>query len=225
VAQPKQKMFGHVKTEMEMNSSPSAELCSQPNTSAWFCARTHLKHEHIAAAHLGLIAGVEVFNPQLRVLRPSRVGRRWNMESLFPNYIFVRFDLETMLEKIVYSPGIKMVLRFGGRVPEIPEPVIADLRRGLSELSSEVVTDMPAEGEEVEIVGGAFRGMKASVAHVLPGKLRAQILLEVMGRQVPAVLSLDMVLFKRRDAAQFALSRVESSPNHALGSLSIPPPA
>jgi hypothetical protein len=100
--------------------------------------------------------------------------------------------------------------------------VIADLRRGLTELSSEVVTDMPAEGEEVEIVGGAFRGMKASVTQVLPGKLRAQILLEVMGRQVPAVLSLDMVLFKRRDAAQFALSRVESSPNHVLGSPSVP---
>jgi len=200
-----------------MNSSPSAELYSLASAPAWFCVRTHLKHEHIAAAHLRLIPDVEVFNPQLRVLRPSRAGRRWSMESLFPNYIFVHFDLEAMLEKIVYSPGVKMVLRFGGRVPEIPESVITELRRDLLELGTEVVSDTPAEGEEVEIVGGAFAGMKASVTQVLPGKLRAQILLEVMGRQVPAVLNLDMVLFKRKDAAQFALSRVESSPNHASG--------
>jgi transcriptional antiterminator RfaH len=223
--QPTPEIFCKVKTEMEMNSSPSAELCSQTNSAAWFCVRTHLKHEHIAAAHLRLIPDVDVFNPQLRVLRPSRAGRRWSMESLFPNYIFVHFDLEAMLEKVVYSPGVKMVLRFGGRVPEVPESVMAELRRDLLELDNEVVTDTPAEGEEVEIIGGAFAGMKASVAHLLPGKLRAQILLEVMGRQVPAVLSLDMVLFKRKDAAQFALSQVESSPNHALGRLNIPPSA
>jgi transcriptional antiterminator RfaH len=195
---------------MDMTSSPSAELCcSQPAGSpAWFCLRTHLKHEHIAAAHLEQLAGVEAFNPQLRLLRSTRVGRRWFLESLFPNYIFVRCVLDFALEKVVHTPGVKTLLRFGGRVPEIPETVIADLRRGLDELRSEVVTDAPIEGEEVEIIGGAFAGMKASVTHVQPGKVRVQIMLEVMGRLVPAELSLDRLLFKRKEAAQFALSRV-----------------
>jgi len=197
---------------MEMTSSPSAEPCSQKNQPAWFCVRTHLKHEHIAAAHSQQLAGVEVFNPQLRLQRPTRRGRRWFIESLFPNYIFLRFDLETMLEKITYTPGVKQVLRFGGQVPEIPEAVIADLRQGLAGLDSKVVTVAPVAGEEVEIVAGAFAGMTASVTQVLPGNLRAQILLQVMGRLVPAELSLDLVLFKRRDAAQFALRRIEPIP-------------
>jgi transcriptional antiterminator RfaH len=199
-----------------MTSSPSAELCSQKNKTAWFCVRTHLKHEHIAAAHLQRLAGVEVFNPQLRLQRPTRRGRRWFIESLFPNYIFLRFDLETMLEKITYTPGVKMVLRFGGRVPEIPESVIAGLRQDLAALGSKELTVAPAAGEEVEIVGGAFAGTPASVTQVLPGNLRAQILLEVMGRLVPAELSLDLVLFKRRDAAQFALRPVEPVPRRDL---------
>jgi transcriptional antiterminator RfaH len=198
-----------VKTEMEEPSSPIAEPCAGHGEPVWYCVRTHLKHEHIAAAHLKQVPGVEVFNPQLRLLRSTRQGRRWFTESLFPNYVFARFVLETMLERVTYTPAVKMVLRFGGLVPEIPEAVIQDLQRGMAALDSAILTDAPTEGEEVEIADGAFAGMKGSVTCVLPGRQRARILLEVMGRLVPAELSLDLVLFNHRDAAQLALPRVE----------------
>ena len=197
---------------MEETFSPIAELCPCPAgpEKAWFCLRTQLKREHIAAAYLRALAGVEVFNPQLRLLRSTRRGRHWNTESLFPNYLFARFDLESLLEKVAYTPAVKQVVRFGDRVPEIPDGVIEDLRFGISELSSKALTDAPLEGEEVEIACGAFAGRKAVLTRVLPGRHRAQILLEVMGRSVPAELSLDHVLYKRRDAAAFALDRVKS---------------
>jgi transcriptional antiterminator RfaH len=198
-----------VKTEMEVLSSPTAEHWAGHAEPGWYCVRTHLKHEHIAGAHLKQIPGVQVFNPQLQLLRPTRQGRRWFTESLFPNYVFARFVLETMLEKVTYTPAVKMVLRFGGLVPEIPEAVIQDLRRELAALDSKVLSDAPVAGEEVEIAGGAFAGMKASVTCVLPGQQRVRILLEVMGRLVPAELSLDLVLFNHRDPAQLALPRVE----------------
>jgi len=88
--------------------------------------------------------------------------------------------------------------------------VIEDLRQGLSELGSTVLADTPLEGEEVEIATGPFVGTKALVTHVLPGKQRARILVDVMGRSVPAELSLDFVLFNRRSAARIALDRVAS---------------
>src|SRR6267378_2438780 len=122
---------------MEATSSPIAELCPCKKEAAWFCVRTHLKREHIAAAHLRQIPGAEVFNPQLRLLRSTRRGRRWSTESLFPNYLFARFVLESMLEKVRYTPAVKVVLRFGDRMPEIPDVVIENLRLGLAELSSE----------------------------------------------------------------------------------------
>ena len=43
-------------------------------------------------------------------------------------YLFARFDLESMLEKVSCTPAVKMVLRFGGRVPEIPDAVIEELQ-------------------------------------------------------------------------------------------------
>ena len=214
-----------MKTEMEESSTPIAEPCTLQEEPAWYCVRTHLKHEHIAAAHLKQMPAAEVFNPQIRLLRSTRQGRRWFTESLFPNYIFAQFALEGMWEKISYAPGVKVVLRFGGQAPKIPETVIEDLRREVAALDSKVLTDTPVEGEEVEIASGAFAGMKAEVTHVLPGKQRAQILVEVMGRLVPAELSLDLVLYSRHDAAQFALPQVGTASSGARGRQGIPAPA
>ncbi len=164
-----------------------------------------MKHEHIAEAHLRQIPGVEVFNPRLRLLRSTRRGRRWSTESLFPNYLFARFPLDAMLEKVKYTPAVKVVLRFGDKVPNIPDAVIEGLRRDLAEMGSQVFTDAPSEGEEVEIATGAFVGTRALVARVLPGKQRVRILLDVMGRSVPAELSLDLVLYNKLNGAQIAL--------------------
>ena len=198
-------MRADAKTEEKAASSPSAELCIDRSVPAWHCIRTHLKHEHIAEAHLQQIPGVEVFNPRLRLLRSTRRGRRWSTESLFPNYLFARFALAAMLEKVKYTPAVKVVLRFGDEVPKIPDAVIEGLRQGLVEMGSQVFTDAPVEGEEVEIATGAFVGTTALVAQVLPGKQRVRILLDVMGRSVPAELSLDFVLFNKRNRAQIAL--------------------
>src|SRR5438045_453518 len=84
---------------------------------AWYCMSSQRKREHFAAAHLRQIPGVEVFNPQLKLVRATRRGRVWSTESLFPNYLFARFNLEKLLEKVRYTPSVKSVLQFGNRVP------------------------------------------------------------------------------------------------------------
>jgi len=172
---------------------------------AWFCIRSQPKHEHIAAAHLRQTPAVKVFNPQLRLLRSTRRGRVWFTESLFPNYLFARFVLPALLERIRYTPGVKAVVQFGGRVPAIPDAVIEELQQSLLANGSTIFTDAPVEGEEVEVTAGPFQGGRGPVTRVLPGKQRVQVLLEVMGRSVPAELSLDAILFKRRDATQVVL--------------------
>src|SRR5579862_7124590 len=87
----------------------------------WCCIRSQPKREHIAAAQLGCLPGVEVFNPQLRLLRQTRRGRVHFTESLFVNYLFARFVPETALEKVRYTPSVKTVLHFGNEVATVPE--------------------------------------------------------------------------------------------------------
>ncbi len=191
--------------QVEVTSSASAELCTGVEEAAWFCVRSQLKREHIAAAQLRQIPGVEVFNPQLRLLRSTRRGPVWSTESLFPNYLFASFVLEAKLEKVRYTPSVKMVVQFGNTVPTIPDGVIQEMRGGLELMKSKVLTDAPEEGEEVEVAAGAFKGLNGRVTRVLPAKQRVQILLDMMGRSVAAELSLDLLLFRRRDAVNMVL--------------------
>ena len=192
---------------MEAIFSAVAELCPGVDEPAWYCIRSQLKREHMAAAQLRLIPDVEVFNPRLRLLRLTRRGRVWSTESLFPNYLFARFVLESKLEKVRYTPSVKMVVQFGDCVPRIPEAVIEELQRDLEGMKSQVLTDAPEVGEEIEVASGAFKGVNGRVAHVLPAKQRVQILLELMGRSIAAELSLELVLFRKRDAARLVLQQ------------------
>jgi transcriptional antiterminator RfaH len=168
--------------------------------------RTHAKHEHIAAAQLRQIRDVEVFNPQLRVERLTRRGRLRSTESLFTNYIFARFIFDTMLERVRYTPSVKTVVHFGERAATIPEDVIEDLRRTLTANDSTIFTEAPLEGDEVDISVGPFRGEQGVVIRVLPARQRVEVLLEVMGRSIPAEFSLSSIIFNRRTAANHVLS-------------------
>ncbi len=191
--------------QVDTGSSAVAELYPDVAGAAWYCIRSQLKHEHIAAAHLCLIPGVEVFNPRLRLLRTTRRGPVWSTESLFPNYLFARFVLESKLEKVRYTPSVKMVVQFGDAVPTIPDAVIQQLQRDLERMSANVLVETPDEGEEVEVAAGAFKGLNGRVTRVLPAKRRVQILLDMMGRSIAAEFSLEMLLFRKRDAANLVL--------------------
>src|ERR1051325_4125396 len=183
---------------IESPMRPIAAFCSE---SAWYCLRTHPKHEHIAAAQLGHLPDVEVFNPQLRLERRTRRGPVRFTESVFPNYLFARFVLETTLEKVRYTPSVKTVLHFGARVATIADAVIEDLRRTVAGTAGMVFTDTPLEGEEAEISSGPLQGEKGIVARVMPARQRVEILLEIMGRPLSAELSLSLIIFKRKAAA------------------------
>lgn len=182
---------------------PNGAFNSEP---AWFCVRTHPKHEHIAAAHLSLIPNVEVFHPQLRFERITRRGLLRTRESLFTNYLFARFVLETTLEKIRYAPSVNRVLQFGDKVATIPDDVIEDLRRSVAESADVVFSDAPMEGDEVEILVGPFGGERGIVTRILPARQRVKLLLEVMGRSIPADFSLSSIIFKSRTPAHQLLS-------------------
>lgn len=172
----------------------------------WACIRTHPKHEHIAAAQLSHVQGVEVFNPQLRLERQTRRGRMRSTESLFVNYMFARFVIATTLERVRYTPSVKTVLHFGERIATIPEHIIEELRLTLLENADTVFTDAPIEGDEVEISSGPFQGEKGIIVRVLPARERVEILLEVLGRPLPTEFRLSSIIFKRRTAAQRMLS-------------------
>ncbi len=160
----------------------NANSVAQERAAGWYCVRTKPKHEHIAAANLARLAGLEVFCPRLRVERSTRRGIVRVLEPLFPCYLFVRCILEDKLDDMRYVNGVGSLVNFGGLIPRVPEEVIAGLREYFANEEVVLVRDELQPGTEVVVAEGAFEGMRASVLRVLPARQRVQVLLEILGR-------------------------------------------
>ena len=160
----------------------------------WFCLRSQPKHEHIAAAHLKKMEGIEVFLPRVRFQRATRQGKAWVTEALFPNYLFARFDWQNSLRQVQAARGVGGVVHFGERWPVIAEDIIADLQAafGLEELHTISATLVP--GDVVEIGEGAMRGLSAVVTRVLPSRQRVAVLMDFLGRQTTIEVPLNAIL-------------------------------
>jgi transcriptional antiterminator RfaH len=156
--------------------------------------RSQPKHEHIAAANLRRHPGTEVLNPRIRFRRPTRRGPVWVTESLFPGYLFARFDWHQYLRLVHHTAGVTGVVHFGSRWPTVPDEVIDGLRHSVGPEELRVLGADMAEGEEVQIAGGAFHGLAGVVTRVMPARKRVAVLLEFLGRQTTVEVTMDAVV-------------------------------
>ena len=178
---------------LRANTPRSSSKENQPEAGpAWFCVRTHVKHEHLAAQHLRQFEHVEVFNPRIRFSRPTRQGAISVVEALFPSYIFARFDWHQDLAKVNYAPAVAGVVHFGARWPSIPDHVIAELRATIGPQEIHVVKAL-APGDAVQIAGGILHGLKAVVTYIMPGRQRVMVLMDFLGRQTSVELPVSRV--------------------------------
>ena len=166
----------------------------QSTEPAWYCLRSRPKHEHIAAAHLRMLEGVTVFCPRIRFKRKTRQGIVWVTEAMFPGYLFARFALAEMHRKVSYSHGVSAIVRFADRYPTIEDGALAQLQdhtdlNEVKELSYEL-----SQGDQVKIVEGAFVGLEAVVARVLPAKQRVMVLIDFLGRKMEAEVEQSVIL-------------------------------
>ncbi len=178
------------------HGAPTHGAGTSPETHelAWFCLRSQLKHEHIAAANLRRLEGVEVFNPRIRFKRSTRRGPVWFVESLFPSYVFARFDWRTSLRLVHHSPGVAGVVHFGSRWPTVPDHVIANLKTSVGEEELKVMPDTVQPGDAVQISGGSFHGLQGLVTRLIPARARVAVLLEFLGRQTSVEVAMDALV-------------------------------
>ena len=163
----------------------------------WFCVRSQPRHEHIAAANLKQLAGIDVFNPRLRYRKATRRGLVTFVESLFPCYLFVYCALSDM-EEVKHTSGVSYIVHFGNRYPTIPEDVMQELKTSFGKRDEQLFLEVPEAGEEVTITERALYGLQAIVLRVLPARERVQVLLDMLGRTTMVELNLNSVVTDRR---------------------------
>lgn len=163
-----------------------------PISGRWLCVRTQTKREHIAAGQLERLDGVEVFAPRIRFKRRTPRGKVWFEESLFPGYIFARFEL-TMLRAVSGAVGVRGLVRFNGQCAVVPDVMIEMLRTDSTEPI--VIPDEShlKKGDETVVAEGALMGLRAVITQVMPSGDRVKVLLDMMGTAVEAEVSADVL--------------------------------
>lgn len=156
------------------------------SNSAWYCLRSKVKQEHVAAGSLRQLPGVEVFAPRLRFRKPTRRGPVWFVEALFPGYLFARFDWEAQAKAAQYAYGVLGIVHFGAKYAVVPDAVLAALRQSVNEHEISVVAAKLNVGDEVRVVAGPMAGLMVVVQQLLPARERVKVLLEFLGRRVEA---------------------------------------
>jgi len=150
-------------------------------TEAWYCVRTQPKNEHIAAAHLRLLDGVEVFCPRLRLRKVTRRGPVWFVEALFPGYVFARFNPWVSQNEVTYARGVSSIVRFKGVPASVPDGAVAELRQQMNGTECKEIDQSISEGDRVVVSEGMFMGLSTVVTQALPARERVRVLVEFLG--------------------------------------------
>jgi len=176
------------------NSTCVDAECLSDSRVAWFCLRSRPKQEHIAAGHLRQFEDVEVFNPRIRFTRSTRQGPAVVTESMFPNYLFAKFDWTTSLAKVRYARGITEVVHFGDKYPTIPADMIEELRDLVGDEEMRVIPNDLEAGQVISVSGGLFHGLEAVITQVMPARQRVVVLMDFLGRQLTVELGMECVI-------------------------------
>jgi transcriptional antiterminator RfaH len=197
-------MKGKIQLAYFLLMQPRMKMEVQAQNSAWYCARTKPKHEHIAAATLRKNLGLEAFLPRLRVERAPRRGAVRPIEPLFPCYLFVRCVIEERLDEIKHANGVSSLIRFGGKVSIVEDNIIEELQDCFEADEPMDVEHRLTPGCEVSVAGGAFDGMRAHVLRNLPARQRVQVLLHILGQPTPVEVDRSAVVLLDSTVAQLA---------------------
>jgi transcriptional antiterminator RfaH len=156
---------------------------------SWFCLKAQPKREHIAAACLRQISEVEAFCPRVRFRKRTNRGPVWFVESMFPGYLFARFDYATFHRRVRQRSGVSGFVHFGDRLALLPDALVNEMkmRIGTDELLE--IEQGLEPGQNVRIIKGPFQGLEAPVTRLITARERVEILLEWIGRSLHAEAS------------------------------------
>ncbi len=153
----------------------------------WYAIYTKPKKEEMVAGSLRQ-AGMEVYNPKLKVRKYLRGQFTDVVEPLFPCYIFARFNPEASLWMIRYTRGVKKVVSS----TDTPWPVDGDMIKLIRSREDNGIITLKYEtykkGDRVSIANGPFAGLTGIFERPMKGNERVVLLLNAVTYQARVVV-------------------------------------
>ena len=136
-----------------------------------------------AKRRLQVDMGIEVFCPLLKFERARASGRIRVTEAMFPGYIFAKFRYAEQHRQVASANGVSSVVSFGGIATVVDASVIHELQSLIGVGEAVEIPSTVKVGEEVQVVEGPFKGIRAVVTQVMPARARVTVLLELLGME------------------------------------------
>ena len=163
--------------------------------SRWYVVNTQIHNEEKAAFHLNR-QGFETYLPKYLKKRSHARKISWVSAPMFPRYLFVELDLDADLWRSVNGTfGVVGLVQFGPRPSAVPAGIVEDII-GRENEDGLIVLPHPypmlQAGDEIVLSDGPL-DCQPGIIHRLTGPRRAEILLQLMGRQVKVTIPLSRV--------------------------------
>lgn len=158
----------------------------------WYVIQTKPKKEEEATSFLSL-HGLEVFHPLIEafILRSGKMIKV--TQSLFPNYIFVRFDLYQSYALVRWARGVKKVLGFGDSPTAVSEGVIQIIKSRMDEDGVVRQKGHFKPNDLVRIKSGPLKDLVGIFDRWISGSERVRILMNLIGYQPEVELHYSML--------------------------------
>ncbi|MDP6785666.1 MAG: transcriptional activator RfaH [Rhodospirillales bacterium] len=160
----------------------------------WYVVHTQPRGEPLALANLEN-QGLETYLP--RYLKRRRHARRteWVPAPLFPNYLFVRFDVERTRWRAIHSTfGVRYLVSNGELPAPVPHGIVEEIQSCEDDAGIVVVSKQAPfdKGELVRIMTGALCD-QVGLFDCATDNERVFILLDLLGRTVRVRVPLETV--------------------------------
>ncbi|MDH3444873.1 MAG: hypothetical protein OEN50_13170 [Deltaproteobacteria bacterium] len=157
----------------------------------WYVVYSKPHKESSAQYHISA-KGIEVFFPRLSI--PKNTKRLNPIIPLFPNYLFVRLNVESdEYGYVSWSPGVSRIIGFNGHPAPLDDEVVSFLRsrsgtEGIIQAQSSL-----RRGQEVRITEGPFSGLSGIIREPPNAKGRVKVLLTLLNRNADVDLPIAYV--------------------------------
>ena len=159
------------------------------NEKQWFLITAKANQDSRAEQNL-TNQGYEIYRPLARVPRIRRGKRQYQIESLFPRYLFIRLNVkEDNWSPIRSTYGVSGFVRFGSLPSVVPDSLIRFLKENETVFEQKAVNiDDFQQNDAIKVLDGLFKGYEG-IFIGYEGEHRATILLQFLGQQRPITLS------------------------------------
>jgi transcriptional antiterminator RfaH len=158
----------------------------------WYVIQTKPKKEEEATSYLST-KGVEIFSPLMEAFVTKNARTTKELKSLFPGYIFGKFDLEQNYPLVRWARGVKCVLGFGGYPTSVSEGIVEVIKERTDARGIVRVKGDYSPNEVVRVKAGPLKDLLGIFERWVSDSDRVRILLNLIGYQPSIELHYSMI--------------------------------